>query len=195
MLTAPSAILSNTIASNAVFQPKEVIQPNGIRSAASVLRCFHCDQPIISQPTLYVRIQQQAQPVCCRGCQAVAEAISGSGFERYYAHRTAVASTADGEISDDLAAMDSPAFLDPIVYKRTDGTYQLTLSITGMRCAACMWLIEQSACRLPGVVECQVNILAQRASVPCHLNAPPMRPPNKHKKTGCCGNAWWQHSA
>ena len=39
------------------------------------------------------------------------------------------------------------------------------LLVEGVRCAACVWLIERALCALPGVVTVQVNAAAQRARI------------------------------
>ena len=58
-------------------------------------RCFHCGEPIPPGTDLAVTIEGKARPVCCAGCQAVAQSIVDAGLEEYYEHRREKAVTAD----------------------------------------------------------------------------------------------------
>ena len=55
--------------------------------------CFHCGQPVPPGSDYPVEIDGAARPMCCRGCQAVAQAIVDGGLEDYYRHRTESAPT------------------------------------------------------------------------------------------------------
>ncbi len=46
-----------------------------------------------------------------------------------------------------------------------DGLRESLLLVEGVRCTACVWLIERSLGAMPGVVSVQVNAVAQRARV------------------------------
>ncbi len=48
--------------------------------------CFHCGEPLRGS-TLVARIEQRDEPVCCSGCQAVAELIAGTGLGDFYRYR------------------------------------------------------------------------------------------------------------
>ena len=50
--------------------------------------CFHCGEPVPSACNLTVETEGQLQPVCCSGCEAVANLILQSGQSRYYQFRT-----------------------------------------------------------------------------------------------------------
>ena len=71
-----------------------------MNALAPVDVCFHCGEPLRGS-TLLARVEQQERPVCCTGCQAVAELISGTGLGDYYRYRDASAARPRG---DDLAA-------------------------------------------------------------------------------------------
>ena len=53
--------------------------------------CFHCQEPVPVNCGLTVKVDNEAQPVCCSGCEAVAGLILDSGMSGYYLHRTATA--------------------------------------------------------------------------------------------------------
>ncbi len=48
------------------------------------------------------------------------------------------------------------------------GCRETMLLVEGVRCAACVWLIERALGALPGVVSVQVNAAAQRARITWH---------------------------
>ena len=49
--------------------------------------CFHCGEPIPDGVDLAVSVNDEERPVCCAGCQAVAQLIFGTGLGRYYQFR------------------------------------------------------------------------------------------------------------
>lgn len=57
--------------------------------------CFHCGEPVPAGVRLTARIAGREEPVCCHGCRAVAEFISGAGLDDYYRYRDASAARAD----------------------------------------------------------------------------------------------------
>ena len=64
--------------------------------------CFHCGLPVPAGLEISVEIDQQSQPMCCRGCQAVAQAIVDGGMENYYRYRTETSTTAKDLVPDTL---------------------------------------------------------------------------------------------
>ncbi len=107
--------------------------------------CFHCGQPA-DRVSLLLGAQR---PFCCAGCEAVAHAIVAGGFERYYDTRSQPARRA----SPQAAGLGLP---------NTGGA---ALMLEGVRCAACLWLIEEVLRRANGVTRAEVNYASQRAHV------------------------------
>lgn len=71
--------------------------------------CYHCGLPVPARSTLFAVIDGVPRPMCCGGCQAVAETIAGSGLAAYYRSRTAVAARQTVEQArEDLALYDLP---------------------------------------------------------------------------------------
>ncbi len=50
--------------------------------------CFHCDELVPNGIELSVTINNKIQPMCCIGCQAVAQTIVDNNLTQYYAVRT-----------------------------------------------------------------------------------------------------------
>ena len=123
--------------------------------------CFHCGSPIPPNVHLFVEYQGRMRPMCCHGCQAVAQTIVDGGFDAYYAKREAAAlQSAQNEArsAEDLADYDDPEFQRNLVRELPGGVREVMLSIEGIRCAACVWLNEQAVQRLPGIVEFHINL-------------------------------------
>jgi P-type Cu2+ transporter len=135
--------------------------------------CFHCGLPLAGAQGLQVAIDGAVRPMCCAGCQAVAQAIVDAGLTSYYRHRAAMpASSADtvpAELSQ-LALYDDPAVQSSFVRRldHADPTHderEAALLIEGITCAACVWLTERSLAAVPGVTGVEVNYATRRARV------------------------------
>ncbi|MCK7492833.1 MAG: heavy metal translocating P-type ATPase metal-binding domain-containing protein [Comamonadaceae bacterium] len=55
--------------------------------SAGAQPCFHCGEPIPRGLVIHARIAGRDEPVCCHGCKAVAEFITGAGLGDYYRYR------------------------------------------------------------------------------------------------------------
>ena len=106
--------------------------------------------------------------MCCAGCQAVAQSIEAAGLTDYYRHRSAPAAGPDAvprELAEQLALYDEPDVQSGIVRQPSAGAAgtEVTLLLEGMRCGACVWLIERTLAARPGVLAASVNFTTERA--------------------------------
>jgi Cu2+-exporting ATPase len=85
---------------------------------------------------------------CCAGCEAVAQTIVAGGFQRYYETRSAPAERPGERPEPELP-----------------NTGEAALILEGVRCAACLWLIEEVLGRVRGVTRADLNYATQRAHV------------------------------
>jgi len=119
--------------------------------------CFHCGEPLdgIQSQRLQLDIGGTLRDMCCIGCHSVAELIVEAGCADFYLRRTAPSARVafDQLVPDELALLDvadaSPAGA---------ASESLVLSVDGLRCAACVWLIERYLLRLPGVQAVELNV-------------------------------------
>jgi len=121
--------------------------------------CFHCGEPVPHNCDLKVEAQGHTQPVCCRGCEAVANLICQSGQSRYYQFRTENAikpADEDTEIKDSWKRYDERHSLWGSALK--NGRYALLLQVEGIRCAACAWLIRSQLESRDGIDQVQVDV-------------------------------------
>lgn len=130
--------------------------------------CFHCGLPIPAGADFGVVLDGVHQPMCCRGCEAVARAIVDGGLGDYYRYRTQPALTGRGLVPAFLreaAVYDHPEVQKSFVRAEGGHVREAALILEGITCAACMWLNERHLAALPGVVGVQVNYASQRLRV------------------------------
>ena len=128
--------------------------------------CFHCGLPVPADLDLTAHIDGADQPMCCHGCQAVAEAIVAAGHENFYRVRTEVSPTAADllpEFLRDSEIYDVPEIQKQFIQSPGGDLREASLMLEGITCAACIWLIEQTIAGLPGVEQVRVNYATQRA--------------------------------
>lgn len=138
--------------------------------------CFHCGLPLPSTATgahWSVKIGQLPRAMCCPGCAAVAQTIVDSGYSDYYVSRSAFSNRidSDGLVPPQLQLYDdedgqsqfATVFENPAA--PAAGLLEATLALEGIRCAACVWLVEQRLARLPGLQLVNLNVASERLHV------------------------------
>lgn len=135
-------------------------------SALTNTACFHCGETIPHGFTAELNIQHQTQAFCCYGCLAVAEMILSDGLENFYQHRSALAPKPDefsARQQQELKLYDDPALQQDFVIDNEEQFREASLSISGITCAACIWLLEKEITTLPGVVRLTINHSSHKA--------------------------------
>jgi Cu2+-exporting ATPase len=125
-------------------------------------RCWHCARPFSGPSRWPVKVGQYVHDTCCAGCQAVAQAIASSGLGDYYRVRDAAAAQPIPDTASDPSLYDQPAVAARFV-RDSKGGSETTLLVEGLRCGACVWLLEQTLGRQTGVTSAQVNLGSERA--------------------------------
>ncbi|HEY0879478.1 MAG TPA: heavy metal translocating P-type ATPase metal-binding domain-containing protein, partial [Zeimonas sp.] len=127
--------------------------------------CFHCGEAVDRPGEWRTAIDGVEHEMCCAGCRAVAEAIVAAGLSDYY--RTRSQPAAAGALPEGLEALriwDDDEVQARFVRAGEDDR-EATLLVDGMRCGACVWLLEQTLQRQPGVVAASVNLATERATI------------------------------
>lgn len=130
--------------------------------------CYHCGLPVPEKSSFRVQIGTVEQPMCCVGCQAVAQAIVDGGHVSYYQNRDALPESpreALPESLSDLGLFDHPDVQKSFVQPVGEHEREASLILEGITCAACVWLNESHLARLPGVTAVSVNYVTRRARV------------------------------
>ncbi len=123
------------------------------------VRCAHCGLPA-------PRASTESEPsFCCRGCQGAYELIRGWGLEEYYDLRDAPSNDhrVDESAPESFLDLDEPSLLGrsapfPIDRGSERKLFQSRLSISGLHCVACVWLIERACERVQGWHSSAVNM-------------------------------------
>jgi len=130
--------------------------------------CFHCGEPIPRGIDFSIRIENTPHALCCRGCQAVAQAIVDNGLADYYKNRTKLPQRGHEVLPAELEQLrlyDHPQIQKSFVLESGPHIKQAVLILEGITCAACVWLNERHLLQLPGVKSVQVNYGSHRARV------------------------------
>ncbi|MGV2989316.1 heavy metal translocating P-type ATPase [Vibrio sp. E150_011] len=126
--------------------------------------CYHCGEEVPVDTNYCVHILDEDRDMCCPGCESVAQTIVDSGLVSYYQYRTAPAEKAD-LVPEQLKALihyDNEDIQSEFVRSHEDEK-EVTLSIEGVSCAACAWLIEKRMSNEPGIIAIRVNTTTNRA--------------------------------
>lgn len=126
--------------------------------------CYHCGEDVPANTDFKVEILGDIREMCCPGCETVAQTIVDSGLVSYYQYRTAPAEKAD-LVPEQLQALihyDNDDVQSEFV-RNSEHCSEVTLSLEGVSCAACAWLIEKQVSNKSGVVSIRVNTTTNRA--------------------------------
>ncbi|NAW81834.1 cadmium-translocating P-type ATPase [Vibrio sp. V43_P6S15P86] len=126
--------------------------------------CYHCGEDVPANTDFKVDILGESRKMCCPGCETVAQTIVDSGLVSYYQYRTVPAEKAD-LVPEQLQALihyDNEDVQSEFVRNR-ENVSEVTLSLEGVSCAACAWLIEKQVSNTAGLVSIRVNTTTNRA--------------------------------
>jgi len=126
--------------------------------------CYHCGEDVPANTDFKVEILGDIRDMCCPGCETVAQTIVDSGLVSYYQYRTAPAEKAD-LVPEQLQALihyDNDDVQAEFV-RNSENCSEVTLSLEGVSCAACAWLIEKQVAANKGVLSIRVNTTTNRA--------------------------------
>jgi Cu2+-exporting ATPase len=140
--------------------------PDGttLTTAALATDCFHCGLPVAPGANWRVAIDGAERAMCCPGCAAVAQTIVDIGQASYYRERTGFAASAgQADVPPELKLFND----DPRIIADGDAC-ETTLLVEGIRCAACVWLIEHRLQQLDGVEKASLNVATERLFLRWH---------------------------
>lgn len=138
--------------------------------------CFHCLESVPNGFSANVIIYDIAQPMCCIGCQAVAQNIVDQGMTDYYKYRTVRAGKVEQLVPEQLAfikSYDNEDIQDEFI-ATNDNISEVLLSVEGITCAACAWLIEKQLLNLNTVKRVDVNTSTNRAMIQWDKTSTPL---------------------
>ena len=127
--------------------------PQGRDDADRSAACAHCGEPMPgSDPA-------KAPHFCCTGCSTVWQMLHMHGLDRYYELARAEGQRPSRPATASMHAhLDHAAFRDRHVERMADGRLRCEFRIDGMRCGACLWLLESMPRLERGLASCRVNL-------------------------------------
>ncbi len=127
--------------------------------------CFHCGLPVPSEVHIEEFIDGETRQFCCVGCRSVCATIYEAGLQGFY-QRTPEGTllSPPPEPPKDLALYDLDEVQSEFV-THVGEEREIHLLVEGIHCAACVWLIERTLSRLPGIINAQVNLSGKRLLV------------------------------
>jgi Cu2+-exporting ATPase len=127
-------------------------------SRPDTVRCEHCLQEVAERSAVTKEIDGRTRTFCCHGCLGVWEIVHGGALDTFYSERC---DWTPGRPA--FTAVDPADFASLVT---SDGkTSRIDLSISGIRCASCVWLVEKVLGRLDGVLSARVNYAMRRATI------------------------------
>jgi P-type Cu2+ transporter len=129
--------------------------------------CWRCGEPNPDLDAPQAIVGGIARSVCCNGCRAAAQWIDHLGLADYYRLRSAPAPRVSDRIegATDASSWAHLQLARHVVRELGPSRREVMMLIEGLRCAACVWLIERALATLPGIVSAQVNAVASRARI------------------------------
>jgi P-type Cu2+ transporter len=124
--------------------------------------CFHCGLPLPPDERFSEEIDGAEREFCCFGCQSVCQAIYEAGLQGFY-QRTPEGTllAPPPEPPKDTALYDLDEVQEEFIHD-LGAVREVHLLVEGIHCAACVWLIERTLARVPGVLNAQVNLSGKR---------------------------------
>jgi Cu2+-exporting ATPase len=123
-----------------------------------VALCEHCLLEV--PPGTDIR-DDDGRLFCCQGCRAVSRFIRGEGLLAFYRRREW--KVGEGERPSPGEVGDEEPYRDRI--RERGGKPEVELFVEGIRCSACVWLVEQVLRRTPGVTTARVNYVTHQAAI------------------------------
>lgn len=136
--------------------------------APAVTACFHCGLNVPPESNFAVEIDQRMERMCCVGCMNVAQTIIGAGMADFYRQRIGYSEKFDPRSLPLPTASEPPETAKRAVNDVPGASAQTHLYLTGLRCAACVWLAERTIGSLCGVEKVTVNLTTQSARIQFH---------------------------
>ncbi len=121
-------------------------------------RCSHCLGEVKEGQEIKDNIGGKSVVFCCQSCLQVYRILHETGLQEFYSKRTGWKEGPPEQIE-----------IDPSVFKEfvktTNNEAQLSITISGIRCASCIWLIEHFLKKDPAIIDIKINYATHRATI------------------------------
>lgn len=128
--------------------------------------CFHCGSPVVATG-IALPVEGVDRAFCSEDCRQVTAAILENGLAGFYRFREGPSAAPDAREASTSrwACYDRPTLQGEFTTTRPDGLRRSQLLLSGIRCAACVWLVERAMAGVPGVGSIAVDPLTGRADL------------------------------
>lgn len=149
--------MSRASATSVTSVGRESARATGTAAPDSRVACAHCGLPV---PGAF-RADPQTPAFCCAGCQTAYDIIHTCGLDRYYLLLQNAANPVKTK-GRSFAEFDDPEFLKASVATTPEGLSSIELVLSGVHCAACVWLVERLPRLAPGVLSARLDLRRSR---------------------------------
>ncbi len=120
--------------------------------------CSHCLIEVNEKEAIFDEIEGQQKVFCCTGCRGIYRLLHDQGLDTFYSKRTGWQPGPPERIT-----VTTGIFNDSV--RSMDGVNEIDISISGIRCASCIWLIEHFLKRSYGIEDIRVNYATHGARI------------------------------
>ncbi|MEJ2313859.1 MAG: heavy metal translocating P-type ATPase metal-binding domain-containing protein [Nitrospirota bacterium] len=120
--------------------------------------CAHCLAPVGGANAVVEEEGGARRAFCCPACRNIYHLLKGVGLEAFYDRR-------DGWTPGppSVSAVSAEHFLDRV--RQLGQEREVDLVLSGVRCSACVWLVERFLMKRPGVTQARVDHVSHRARI------------------------------
>ncbi len=122
--------------------------------------CYHCGDPVPSDAP-----HSDGKSFCCKGCKAVYDLLEHHRLGEYYRRERSPGLTPRFGGDTRYAYLDDPEVAGGLLDFSDGTTHTVTLTVPGMHCASCVWLLENLHALDAGIVHSRVDILKKQLFV------------------------------
>lgn len=131
--------------------------------------CSHCQLPY-EESQLFKRIDDNGQELyfCCNGCESVYLLLESCELTSFYDKLNMSITPPNLTQQSDVAHFDTQGFYDKYIHSITKGNKQLCqvhLILSGIHCAACIWLNEKILSQTQGIYDVAINYTNNKATI------------------------------
>jgi Cu+-exporting ATPase len=124
------------------------------------LKCYHCGDDC---PT--GKIMLEDKHFCCEGCKTVYHLLSENKLCNYYSFDAASGIRPEAWANDKWDFLDNETIQKELLQFTSRGLGIITLSIPGMHCTSCIFLLENLAAIQAGIFQTQVQFLKKELTI------------------------------
>ncbi len=121
--------------------------------------CFHCNS-IIDEKPVFTNHNGIQREYCCNGCATLSALLLTSGLDHFYQIRgTQIIGPTKLEknIAESDTNIDNTSVYSEYVENLPNGMGSTFVTVSGIHCSACVWLIETATSKISGVQEARIN--------------------------------------